>query len=107
MDHYHHTFTQAIKKLGSDPDLFTRRDFAEQLKKFGPWAVIGSVNLTVFTLANNSSIRDVNEFCEMVRNGEETSLFLGFDEATNLIYSQRMRDNICDMYDLGYYVKSN
>lgn len=107
LDHYHHTLTKSIEKLGSSPDLFTRRDFDEQLKKFATWAVFISVHMLPVALADSRDIPDMDDYSANADNDKRADIVPEFDEATQLIYSKRVRGFVGDTYDLGYYLKDN
>lgn len=106
LDHYHLTLTRSIEKLGSDSNVFSRHDFDEHLRKFGSFAVIASIFNAPISMADSKDIPDLDNFSECLENDEKAVLVQDFGEATQLVYSKRVRDLVGDMYELGFCVKA-
>lgn len=107
MDHYYHTLTKTIKMLSSDPEIFSRAEFDDHLTKFGPFAVIVAVFVTLASLADSENVADLDEFSESIGNDENVDIIQKFKDSTQLKYARRMRDVVGDLYDLKYFIKSN
>lgn len=105
LHHYHRTLTMAIKKLGSDPDVFTRNDLDSQLKKSGPFGIIIATFMIQLMLADSKDISDLDELSECLRNNEKPDLVKEMDETTQLIYNKRIQDVVGDLFSLGLYAK--
>lgn len=102
MDHYHHVVTEAIMKMGSSPDLFTRHDFDEQLNKLAPWMLFIAVHMLPVILADSKDVPDMDDYSENVGNDKRADIVPEFKEAAQLIYSERVRDLVGDTYDLSH-----
>lgn len=99
---YHHAVTEAIVKLGSSPDLFTRHDFDEQLNKFAPWMLFIAVHMLPVILADSKDVPDMDNYSENVGNDKRADIVPEFKEAAQLIHSERVRDLVGDTYDLSH-----
>jgi len=105
MRHYHRSLSAAIRRLGSDPDqLFSYRDFENELKKFGSFALLMGTYVMEMTFANAESTPDLDELSEeLTSNGEQTLPFYGVMTAKqNREYDQRINDLFDDCTEMGY-----
>lgn len=100
MQHYHQALSDAIRRLGSDPDqLFPFDSFQSQLKKFGKYAFVQGLQMMQVVLTDPKDIPKMDDL-------EEGSAELkGFIDSSNVEYRQRINDLVEDLMDYGYYWK--
>lgn len=105
LHHYHRTLTRAIKRLGSPADLFSRRDFDEHLQKFGSYAVMFAMIMTLLVLADSADLVDLDALCDNGPQDQKAQFVNELSPHAQVVYNQRIRDLVSDMYDLGLYAK--
>lgn len=106
MKHYHKTLSDAIRRLGSDPEkLYPFAVFEQELKKFGKFIISFSPIMVQMTLTEATNIPDLDDFSEGLQNGDDTvDLVRGdFNEEIQKIYSKRISDVFTDLLELDYY----
>lgn len=105
MRHYHRSLSEAIRRLGSDPDqLFSYDDFQNELKRFGSFAVLMGTYVMEMIVANVEDTPDLDKVSEELKsNGEQTlNLYGVMNDQQNREYDQRINDLFDDCMEMGY-----
>lgn len=100
IDVYYSSLCSITRRLGSDPEkLYTFSDFNDQLKKFGKYGLIFSINCIHFY----SCTADLNEFSKSLREDENNVILYGNIADSKMdAYAQAINDAVTDMFDLDY-----
>lgn len=104
MKHYHHSLSEAICRLGSDPEkLFSYVDFENELKKLGSFVLLMATYAMEMILANAEDIPDLDELSEELANdGKHMNLYGVMSDEQNREYDQRMNDLFDDFIEMGF-----
>lgn len=103
---YHHSLSNTIRKLGSDPEkLFTFNDLLGELQRFGRYGLIMAPILLQVVTSSPDDIPDMDKFADDMASNK-TTLDEGmaeFKKASTLhVYNQKVRDVFKDGILLGY-----
>lgn len=100
---YYSSLSETVQKLGSDPHkLYSFEQFQGQLEKFGEYALLRGIFTLQFKVTDSKDFGDLDEYAELVDQGEEVDLLLPFDDAMKQKYSQLINDHISDLLEYGY-----
>lgn len=104
LTHYHKTLTDAIRRLGSDPEtLFPRDAFDKELKRFGNMVFLMGLWMMQMILADPSDIPDIDKLTEDMVNSSTIEVFKNQHKAKEQEYDRRINDLMEDFVELGYY----
>lgn len=105
MRHYHRSLSEAILRLGSDPEqLFSYDDFENELKRFGRFVLLMGTYVMEMIVANVDDTPDLDELCEELKSNEEQTqnLYGVMSDKQNREYDQRINDLFDDCVEMGY-----
>lgn len=98
---YHSTLSASIRKMGSDPEkLYSIEKFENDLKKYGPYALIFGVFIIQFCIVDQKNVMDLDEYTELLKDGKDCNLLIDFDE--NELFLELANDVVEDIFNYGY-----
>lgn len=99
--HYHESLSNAIKRLGSDPEvLFTYHDLENELKRFGKYPFLVGPMQTQMQVAKSQEIADLDDFSESIVKENKVDFVTSYDEVE---YAHRINNLFDDLVRLGYW----
>ncbi|XP_031631447.1 uncharacterized protein LOC116345872 [Contarinia nasturtii] len=100
---YYTSLSETIKKLGGDPDkLYTYTNFRMQMKKFGDYALLFGILLTLFRIAKAKDVSNLDEYAECHERNDSVEMLGKFDDDTQAEFSRLMNGLLTDVVDYGY-----
>lgn len=103
--HYHKCLSDAITRLGSDPEkAISYEDLLKQLKRFGKFGFIWAPMMAKLMLADPSDIPDLDTFSEEIIEKEgQVEFFKEFDGDKKAAHLTRLRQLLADLIEYGYW----
>lgn len=87
--------------MGSDPEkLYSIEKFENDLKKYGPYALIFGVFIIQFCIVDQKNVMDLDEYTELLKDGKDCNLLVDFDE--NELFLELANDIVEDIFNYGY-----
>lgn len=100
LETYHTSLSATIRKLGSDPELYSYENFQHQLRRFGDFTLLCAPLIISIRVAKATNSSDDND--DSTDKREKVLSNIHSSEETQTKYSRLINELLIDLVNYGY-----